>query len=223
MKWYDKQKQLYAAKNESERQEPEPVRYDNYKETPVDTYQKPQEDPRLDEAVDAAMNAYSENNFDNSYVETPAPKAAMMVQVDDNATTISRGTLINGNIETEGDLIIHGHVKGDIICNSTLTIFGVVEGTLNCMNAYFDHATIIGDIGCSGNLELSESSVVHGDVEAYQMLNGGRIKGNANIAEGVKFSATSAIVGNVSANDIEIERGAVIQGEIDIRQEVYFE
>jgi len=34
--------------------------------------------------------------------------------------------------------------------------------------------------------------------------------------------STSAIVGDMNANAIQVDRGAVIQGSITIRQDVYF-
>ena len=119
-------------------------------------------------------------------------------------------------------MIIQGHVKGDILCNANLSVYGIVEGTISCSNAYLDNAIVVGDIGCGGNMQVSESSTINGNVEAYELLNGGRIKGNAMVSEGVRFLSTSAIVGDISANDIQVERGAVIQGNIIIRQEIYF-
>lgn len=242
MKWYEKQKQLYSQKNQTET--PSNTEETSYtspyveevmpEETPLSSFeddmpyqqtQSAQEDviyededmndyshDQLDEMLDDQMDTYEAGNFVNN----------AQPQQDTDTTIINKGTLITGNIETDGDLIIQGHVKGDIICNSNLSIYGVVEGTINCTNAYFDDAIITGDVGCSGGLELTQSTTLNGNVEAYELLNGGRIKGNATVAEGVRFMSTSAIVGDISANNIEIERGAVLQGNVTIRQDVYF-
>lgn len=243
MKWYERQKQLYAQKNEPEQpsQPQEDVYTSSYVEPEVQepVYEEPnyqedvQEEELYEQPVDEPVyedehfdnNQFDEMMGDNEYYEEPPrftnPQVPPMPSYD--ATTISKGTVLQGNIETDGDLVIQGHVKGDIICNANLSIFGVVEGTINCNNAYFDNAILVGDIGCSGNMQLSESTTIDGNVEAYDILNGGRIKGNVTVAEGIHFLATSAIVGDVSASNIEIERGAVIQGNVTIRQEIYFE
>lgn len=239
MKWYERQKQLYAQKNEPEQPSPsqEDVYASAYEEPEVQAsayeeanIQEEIQEERYEQPVDAYEEAFDNNQFDemmgdSGYYEEPSRFANPQVppMQEDVATTISKGTILHGNIETDGDLIIQGHVKGDIICNANLSIFGVVEGTINCNNAYFDNAVLVGDIGCSGNMQLSESTTIDGNVEAYEILNGGRIKGNVTVAEGIHFLATSAIVGDVSAGNIEIERGAVLQGNVTIRQEVYFE
>lgn len=239
MKWYERQKQLYAQKNEPEQpsspqedvytstyEEPQEQAYEeaSFQEDiqEEEIYEQPMDEPAYEESFD--NNQFDEMMGDNEYYEEPRfanPQVPPVQEYD--ATTISKGTVIHGNIETDGDLVIQGHVKGDIICNANLSIFGVVEGTINCNNAYFDNAILVGDIGCSGNMQLSESTTIDGNVEAYEILNGGRIKGNVTVAEGIHFLATSAIVGDVSASNIEIERGAILQGNVTIRQEIYFE
>lgn len=242
MKWYERQKQLYAQKSQAEepvapREEPISSIYEGvipneepvYEEVSQDTaqqyyeemveedqYEETYEDEQLDEILEEDSPYIPNEHFTS--VNIPA-----MEEMDQSeATTISKGTNLIGNIETDDDLIIRGHIKGDIICNGNLSVYGVVEGTINCANAYFDEAIIVGDIGCSGNLQLTATSTIDGNVEAFEVMNGGRIKGNAVVAQSIHFLSTSAIVGDISANDIDIERGAVIQGNINIRQEVYF-
>lgn len=241
MKWYERQKQMYSqAKSQPQDPQPqydqpeyeqpmesestyEPVDYENVNQS----FEQPQE-AYEDVVDDNAMNTPYEPEYRNDRVREARMQSIGAFQDssrhsmnEQDATTISKGTVLHGNIESEGDLIIHGHVKGDIICNSNLSVYGTVEGIINCNNAYFDQAIIIGDVGCSGNLELTDSSTVDGNVEAYELLNGGRIKGDAMVSEHVRFTSTSAIVGNVSANAIQVDRGAVIQGKVTIRQEVY--
>lgn len=275
MKWYERQKQTYAQKN----QQKTPIQpQQNTAQAQNPQFQQPQEsfEPQNTYAKDAFDDMLKEDNYQNVQPDTNYDNMEAMSQsyeqgqdyeqaldeqsepLYDNetsydhastyhepnynqqsykrstfpsqhsnndsgqATTISKSTVINGNIETDGDLLIHGHVKGDILCNANLSIYGIVEGTISCSNAYLDNAIVVGDIGCGGNMQITESSTIDGNVEAYELLNGGRIKGNAMVSESVRFLSTSAIVGDVNANDIEVERGAVIQGNIVIRQEVYF-
>lgn len=271
MKWYERQKQMYAQKNQN--QTPKQPQ-----QTAANTQAQEQEiiQPQVNAEAQSAQSSYGNDAFDEmlkednyqayeqepSYQDTQSYEAiqdqrdhqpyenTQSYQEDESyeqtqsyaersyqrsqftanqnkssgedTTTISKSTVIHGNIEADGDLVIQGHVQGDILCNANLSIYGIVEGTISCNNAYLDNAIVVGDIGCGGNMQVSESSTINGNVEAYELLNGGRIKGNAMVSEGVKFLSTSAIVGDVSANDIQVKRGAVIQGNIIIRQEVYF-
>jgi len=237
MKWYERQKQIYAQKNQPDPytqpkkdaaayEEQEPIQTQDVNETqePQDANHANAYDEMLNEngnpdAFEQPEEMYRQEA--ETYNEPPF-RSLHMAQHEEDATTISKSTSIIGNIETDGDLIIKGHVKGDILCNASLSVYGVVEGTISCNNAYLDNAMVIGDIGCSGNMQVTQSSTVNGNVEAYELLNGGRIKGNAAVTQSIRFLATSAIVGNISANDIQVERGAIIQGNVTIRQEVYF-
>lgn len=258
MKWYERQKQLFAKKNEPEtpsqpkepiHQEKPPIHqersYDNNTMQNAQPYEaqsmqppyeepivqeQPQYEPQMNEQAGYAETRYAETEVNEPVYDTPPANESYQQPIYSSAknekheaTTISQGTLINGNIESDGDLIIYGHVRGDVLCNANLSIYGVVEGIISCNNAYLDNATVIGDIGCSGNIELTQSSTIDGNVEAYDLLSGGRIKGNATVGEAVHFTATSVIVGDISANQIEVERGAIIQGNTLIRQEIYFD
>lgn len=212
MKWYERQKQLYAQRNQSMASKSDPV--EETKEAIEEThYENNYQQDNND--------MYMEDQYENMKEEQNFPPYEE--EVDYDTTILNKGSVLTGNIECDNDLIIHGHVKGDVICNANLSVYGVIEGSIHCGNAYFDNAIIVGDIGCSGSLQISESSTVDGNVEAYELMNGGRIKGNAVVSDGVRFLSTSVIVGDIDANDIEIERGAVIQGSVTIRQEVYFE
>lgn len=229
MKWYERQKQLYAQKNQ-----PEPpiqpqdnsyaedsmeaaYRENEYMQEPETNMQSEDvvQEPQYNQYNNQDMQDYEDDDYYNDSFQT-------VNTTDMNATTISKGTLVNGNVEADGDLIIRGHIKGDVLCNANLSVYGVIEGTISCTNAFFDNAMIMGDIGCSGNMEITESSTIDGNIEAYNLLNGGRIKGNATVTEAVHFLSTSAIVGDMNANAIQVDRGAVIQGSITIRQDVYF-
>lgn len=138
-------------------------------------------------------------------------------------TVIGKGAKITGNIEVEGDLVINGQIKGDVTCNNKLTVNGVVEGSIATCDVEFDNTIVYGDVSCSGELHLSQSATVNGNCEAMNIVCGGRIKGDVNVQEGATFEEKAALVGNLSARDIEIHKGAVLQGNVNIRQDVYFE
>ncbi len=244
MKWYERQKQLFSQKKEPDT--PSQPQNSIYQENPYDKakanepydtqpLQQPyeevpvQEQPSYEEPMNQ-QNGYQEADLQEPVYDTYSqqesyqnPRYQNTSNEPKETTTISQGTMINGNVEADGDLVIRGHVRGDVLCNANLSIYGVVEGIINCNNAYLENATVIGDIGCSGNMELTESSTIDGNVEAYELLNGGRIKGNATVGEAVHFTATSAIVGDISAVHIEVDRGAIIQGNVLVRQDIYFD
>lgn len=142
---------------------------------------------------------------------------------DIEPTIISKGTKITGTIEVPGDLIVQGEVEGDITCHSRLSVNGVVDGSINTADLDLHDAIIEGDVVCNGNFRLSETASVNGDCKATNLVCGGRIRGNVEVIESAAFEEKAALVGDLSAGDIEIQKGAVLQGKVDIRQDVYFD
>lgn len=138
-------------------------------------------------------------------------------------TIIGKGARITGTVEVAGDLIIQGEVQGDITCQNKISVTGVIDGNITTCDIDLDNAIITGDINCTGDLHLSETATVSGNCEAMNVVCGGRIKGDVNAAESATFEEKAALVGNLSARDIEIQKGAVLQGSVNIRQDVYFD
>lgn len=138
-------------------------------------------------------------------------------------TVIGKGARIVGTVEVAGDLVIQGEVQGDISCQNKIKVTGVVDGNITTCDVDLDNAIVTGDINCTGDLHLSVTATVAGNCEAMNVVCGGRIKGDVNAAESATFEDKAALVGNLTARDIEIQKGAVLQGSVNIRQDVYFD
>lgn len=138
-------------------------------------------------------------------------------------TIIGKGARITGTVEVAGDLVVQGEVQGDITCQNKISVTGVVDGNITTCDVDLDNAIVTGDINCTGDLHLSETATVSGNCEAMNVVCGGRIKGDVNAAESATFEEKAALVGNLTARDIEIQKGAVLQGSVNIRQDVYFD
>lgn len=138
-------------------------------------------------------------------------------------TIIGKGTKIVGTLSVGGDLVIQGEIEGDISCQNTLKINGLVTGNIDTADLELNDARVYGNVNCAGEFVLNDSSLVTGDCHSSTMVCGGRIKGNVDVEESACFQERAALVGDLEAGDIEITKGAVIQGKMNIRQDVYFE
>lgn len=138
-------------------------------------------------------------------------------------TVIGKGAYITGTLEVAGDLVMQGDMQGDISCQSKITATGTVQGNIMSVDIELDNALINGDVACSGDMELNETATINGNCEAINLVCGGKIQGDINMMESATFLEKSALSGNLSAQDIEIHKGAVIQGNVTVRQDVYFE
>ena len=113
--------------------------------------------------------------------------------------------------------VIHGVFIGNISCGGDLTISGSVKGNISCKNAVIQQAKIEGDIVCDTHLEISQGSCVHGNVNAKQILCGGQIIGDTRIEGKSQFLASSAISGDIQTQCLEVECGAVLQGNLQVQ------
>lgn len=104
------------------------------------------------------------------------------------------GTIIEGNIKTEGDIRIDGKVIGNVQVNSKLAVgeSGLIEGNIICKNA-----SIEGHI--KGNLQISElvflrkTAVIDGDIMAAKLVveEGAKINGKCTMGAISSNTATA--------------------------------
>ena len=110
--------------------------------------------------------------------------------------TITNGTEIIGDINSQGDLRLDGFLKGNLNIKGRVVIgkTGKVLGTINCKNAEIN-GNVEGKIFVSELLSLTETAIVKGDI----------IISKLNIQPGCKFSGTCSMdVSTISNNDANI-------------------
>ncbi len=98
--------------------------------------------------------------------------------------TITNGTEIIGDINSQGDLRLDGFLKGNLNIKGRVVIgkTGKVTGTITCKNAEIN-GTVEGKILVSELLSLTESANVKGDI----------IINKLNIQPGCKFTGTCSM------------------------------
>ncbi|GJM27413.1 MAG: hypothetical protein DHS20C17_00480 [Cyclobacteriaceae bacterium] len=115
---------------------------------------------------------------------------------------ISRGTILEGNIKTPGNLRIEGRVIGNLITKSkaALAQSSYVDGNILARNAEIA-GEVKGKVEVSEMLILKPTCIIHGDivtnkliVESGATFNGGCTMG-AHIEE-IKLSFTKTTVGD---------------------------
>jgi len=105
-----------------------------------------------------------------------------------------QGTILNGDISTEGDIRIDGKIIGNITSKAKAVVgaTGVVEGDIVCQNAYID-GRVNGNIEVSELLILSKSALVVGDIKIKKLV----------VEEGAKFSGKCIMGMSVARNASE--------------------
>ncbi|MEZ4687826.1 MAG: polymer-forming cytoskeletal protein [Bacteroidia bacterium] len=103
--------------------------------------------------------------------------------------TISRGTVIEGNITAEGDMRIEGKVIGTLVCNSKLVVSGTgyIEGAVDARNAVVE-GEIKGNVVTRELLQIDKSGKVHGDIFTQKLVvqMGATFTGNCKMGDAAK-------------------------------------
>jgi len=133
---------------------------------------------------------------------------------DDGKTIISKNTIIRGALQTEDSVRLLGQVLGDIECRSNIVVAGKVRGNTTASNAYIYDAQVDGDIRCDDVITISNDAWVLGNIRAQQAEVDGKIKGNMEIRHMVTIGAQSSVLGDITTDELEIKRGAFINGQI---------
>ena len=132
----------------------------------------------------------------------------------DDKTVISRNTIIRGMLQTADAIRLLGQIHGDIDCKSNIVVAGKVRGNTTAANAYIFDAQVDGDVRCDDVINVSNDAWVLGNIRAQQADIDGKIKGNIETRNTVSIGANSSILGDISTDEIEIKRGAFVNGQI---------
>ncbi|MCL2035075.1 MAG: polymer-forming cytoskeletal protein [Oscillospiraceae bacterium] len=132
----------------------------------------------------------------------------------DDKTIISKNTVIRGALQTDDSVRLLGQVLGDIDCKSNIVIAGKVRGNTSAANAYVMDAQIDGSLQCDDVISISSDAWITGDVRAQQAEIDGKIKGNLDIRHALSIGSTTTIIGDISTDELEVKRGAFINGHI---------
>ena len=116
--------------------------------------------------------------------------------------TITNGTEIVGDINSQGDLRLDGFLKGNLNIKGRVVIgkTGRVLGTINCKNAEIN-GQVEGKIYVTELLSLTETANVKGDIVINKL----------NIQPGCKFTGVCSMDGNVTAAPSSINESAAVK------------
>jgi len=127
-------------------------------------------------------------------------------EISNSTNTIGKGTVLEGNIETYGNIRIEGKVIGNIKSKSKIALgnSSQVEGNIIAQNADLE-GEVKGKIEISEMLILKATAVVHGDI----------ITGKLVVEPGAVFNGTCKMGTAVR----EIKLGENGQGSRSLRPE----
>lgn len=163
-----------------------------------------------DQDENETMNMSQEEDSMSDFEET----------VEDNSeetTVITKGTTINGGIKSDTSLVVKGVIEGDVECQGKLTITGHVAGNSTASEIYVNTPRLEGSLNSHGSVKIDVSTVVIGSITSASVVVAGAVKGDIDVNGPVIIDSTAVVKGSVFAKSIQINSGAVIDGNCSLK------
>ncbi|MBE5879440.1 MAG: polymer-forming cytoskeletal protein [Lachnospiraceae bacterium] len=131
-----------------------------------------------------------------------------MPNMETTPTGQSEGVIENGSLE------IAGTIFGNLIIPGRVTLCGEMHGNIQAEEVILRSAKVDGDIICSKSIEMDHASMVIGNIIGTGAVIAGALKGDVDVDGPVVLESTAIIQGNMKANSVQMNSGAVIEGMI---------
>jgi cytoskeletal protein CcmA (bactofilin family) len=109
---------------------------------------------------------------------------------DNMNTTGSSKNVLNSDVE----------IKGNIKFSGELTLDGKLEG----------------EIHTDGTLQLGDSAVINGNINAQSVVVRGKVHGNINAKEKIEIKSKAELFGDIRASKLVIEEGVTYVGKTEV-------
>lgn len=172
--------------------------------------------PKTEEAIiltngaDEAIQAIQESHKSEIEEIIEAPKCIQH-------SILAKGVIITGNIQCEGIIDLNGIVTGDIHGGDELKITGKLNGNVEGKNVEINEGVMVGNINASGAVTISRNSHLTGDINAKDLTVNGTIHGDVTLKNNLMMEEHGVIIGKIQANQMAVDDGALVQGEVAIR------
>lgn len=137
-------------------------------------------------------------------------------EISMNVTVIGKSMIVDGDVTTSSPLAVRGTVNGNIATTSDIGINGLVNGDIVADNIDFNHAAVRGNSKAAKEVNLSNHSVVIGDIDGGKITIDGKVKGNVTATNALFFKSNALMVGSVVAGGINMEDGSRVNASITL-------
>ncbi|WP_262249130.1 bactofilin family protein [Parapedobacter soli] len=119
---------------------------------------------------------------------------------------IANGTEIAGDVTTTGDLRIDGRITGNVSCTAKLVVgdSGDITGNIHCCSGEIS-GTVQGQITAKEVLQLNQSALIQGDIEAMRFIveDGASINGRCTTSRSLALPEHAADIKLISYGKTE--------------------
>ena len=117
---------------------------------------------------------------------------------------ISSATKVEGNIKTDGHLIVNGDVQGNIATRGNLIVSGNTTGELYCESLLVDTTESKSDIIAEQNVIVKEGTTVSGNIHCKNITVMGTVHGDITATGTIILKSTAVVTGSLIAKRLGI-------------------
>lgn len=148
--------------------------------------------------------------------EPPSPSMTDFDAGMRSSTVISKGTVITGDIKSDGDIEMYGAVTGSISTTGKVKINGKQIGDVQGSSIDLTDCAVRGNVNASDTVLVDSGSVIVGDVKCGSLTFDGKLKGSVHVMGNVSCKGNAVIVGDITSTTITVESGARLQGTVQV-------
>ena len=178
----------------------------------------------IDEPDTVDVPLFQEAKFETPFVSAPVeqPKqnyASKLTPADEEMIVIGSSTTISSDINCSGNVEIRGQLLGNLIVSGVVTVSGSVEGNVEASEVtLLNEGKVNGNITCQNDLMVSEKCRITGNAKARNADIKAPVLGNLEIAHALRVGSTASINGDIVAETLAVESGAIINGHLTIKR-----
>ena len=150
--------------------------------------------------------------IENNDIREEANQQMAEERTNGTVTVITKGTIINGGISSDGSLEVMGTITGDVECLGKLSIIGNVSGNAIAAEIFVNTARLDGNLSSEGAVKIGVGTIVVGDIIGSSAVIAGAVKGDIDVNGPVVIDSTAIVQGNIKAKSIQVNNGAVVDG-----------
>ncbi len=165
-----------------------------------------------DNSMAEEKDVISIKSVESAPAKAPEEKPFSMDDADTETTYITKGSVIHGDLETDGSIDVIGRVEGNLTSKGKVVVGGSVTGNITAGELYANGSKIEGDVKSYGSIKLGVGSMVIGNIEGESAVIAGAVNGDIDVKGPVIVDSTAVIMGNIKSRSVQINNGAVLEG-----------
>ncbi len=150
-------------------------------------------------------------NTNETVAAQPAAAPVNNAAVDETSI-ITSGTVLTGDLSSNGHFDIQGTINGNVSCLGKVVVTGTINGNTEASEFFADASKIAGEVTCTGTVKVGAGSVIIGNITSTSAVIAGAVKGDIDVKGPVVVDTSAVVMGNIKSRSVQINNGAVIEG-----------